>query len=137
MARRRRMIWGKHARSRRIGWMRQSARSGCSGGWRGASDRLFRSSRSRPRQSLSDGNGNGNDLDLSATSIEFRDACGTALSTFDYFQPPDELVSALSWRWEARRLKARGATTTNTGESLSPGAISPCSTSIQWWVGRH
>ncbi|TFD28359.1 hypothetical protein [Cryobacterium cryoconiti] len=36
------------------------------------------------------------DLVLSSTSIEFRDASGTAQSTFDYFQPPDELVSALT-----------------------------------------
>ena len=36
------------------------------------------------------------DLVLSATSIEFRDASGTAQSTFDYFQPPYKLVSALS-----------------------------------------
>lgn len=35
-------------------------------------------------------------LILSSTSIKFRDASGKALSSFDYFQPPDELVSALT-----------------------------------------
>ncbi|MCI4659321.1 hypothetical protein [Cryobacterium zhongshanensis] len=35
-------------------------------------------------------------LVLSATSIELQNASGTSVSTFDYFQPPDELVSALT-----------------------------------------
>ena len=36
------------------------------------------------------------DLLITATSIELRDASGTTLSTFDYFQPAGELVTGLS-----------------------------------------
>ena len=36
------------------------------------------------------------DLLITATSFELRDASGTTLSTFDYFQPADEVVSGLS-----------------------------------------
>lgn len=36
------------------------------------------------------------DLLITATSIELRDASGTTLSTFDYFQPAGELVAGLS-----------------------------------------
>lgn len=36
------------------------------------------------------------DIILGATSTEFRDAAGATVSTFDSFQPPAELVSALS-----------------------------------------
>ncbi|TFC85945.1 hypothetical protein [Cryobacterium sp. TMT3-29-2] len=36
------------------------------------------------------------DLLITATSLELRDASGTSLSTFDYFQPASELVAGLS-----------------------------------------
>jgi hypothetical protein len=36
------------------------------------------------------------DIVLGATSLNFRDAEGGTVSTFDYFQPPEEIVSALS-----------------------------------------